>query len=184
MPIIKYSPSWGAYEKDIYSDDSEKARHAAETFETERAKEVARSPKARSFEKSRREAVAAEKTQWVKARHDKEAHDQAQIINKLRDGGVLMRGMKPAPGLLIIQPNKHELTTAGGLYLPENVEYESSTAKVLRVSDPKMHQGVEEPAPCVEGDEVLYRKGAGLNIRIDDNPCLLIRFDEVLGILE
>lgn len=184
MPKTKYTPSWKKYEKDLHSDDADVARDAAEKFDLERQHEMRVDPEARRWEESRKSEVAKDKPIWKKERLKAEQAKQNKIISDLRDGGHLMKGLRPAPGLLVVKPIKQSDITKGGVYIPDSVEYESNTATVLRVSEPKMHQGVKEESPCAEGDEVLFRKGAGLNIKIQDEACLLIRFDEVFGVLE
>lgn len=184
MPKLKYTPDWKKYEKKMRSDDSEEAYKAGEAFIQERETSVKNDPKARRYEESRREAWAKEKPEWKKEQLKKEAEREAKIIKDLRDGGVLMKGLKPAPGIILIKPKAPSETTEAGLYLPENTEYESNIATVLRTSEPRLTMVGKDKPPCKEGDEVLVRKGSGLNVKIKGEACLLIRFDEVLGILE
>lgn len=184
MPKLKYTPSWKKYEKDLHSDDADVARAAADKFDLERQHEMKVDPEARRWEESRKAEVVKDKPTWKKEKLKAEEARQNKIITDLRDGGYLMKGLRPAPGLLVIKPNKQSELTEGGVFIPDSVDYESNTATVLRVSEPKMHQGVEEKSPCEEGDEILVRKGAGLNIKIQNEACLLIRFDEVFGVLE
>lgn len=184
MAKLKYTPDWKKYEAKMRSEDGEEALKAGEAFIQERETSVKNDPKARRYEESRREAWAKEKPEWKKQQLKKEAEREAKIIRELRDGGVLMKGLKPAPGLLLIKTKTPSETTESGLYLPENVEYESNIATVLRTSDPRLTMVGEEKPPCKEGDDVLVRKGAGLNVKIKGEPCLIISFAEVLGILE
>lgn len=184
MPKIKYTPTWKTYEDKMHSDDPEEAYRATEAFITERELETKTSRQARAYEQSRKEAWAKEKPEWKKQQLQKEAEREAKIINDLRNGGVLMQGLRPAPGLLVIQTKGTSDQTESGIYIPDNVEYESNIATVVRVSDPRLTLVGEEKPPCKEGDEVLVRKGAGLNVKINGEACLIIRFDEVLGVLE
>lgn len=184
MANTKFNPSWKQHEKDIHSDDADVARAAADRFEMERNHEMRTDPQARRWEESRRKEVAKEKPIWKKEQLKKEKLREQKIIDDLKNGGTLMKGLKPAPGLIIIKPIEPDKITEGGIFVPDNVKYESNIAKVLRTSEYKMHQGVKEEAPCKEGDEILVREGAGLNIKIKGEMCLLIRFDEVFGVLE
>lgn len=168
----------------MHQADGDKARIAGEKFALERANELKTNPEARRWEESRKKEAMDSKPEWKKQQLRKETDRDKRIINELRDGGHLMKGLQPAPGLLVVKTNETSDMTNGGIYLPDNVEYESNICTVLRASEYKMHQGVKEEAPCKEGDEILVRKGAGLNIKIKGEACLLIRFDEVFGVLE
>lgn len=184
MPKVKYSPDWKRFEDKMRSDDPEEAIKAGEAFIEERELSLKNDAKARRYEASRKQAWADEKPQWKKEQLRKETDREQKILRELRDGGVLMKGLKPAPGILLIKSVEHSQSTDSGILLPENIEYESNIAEVLRVSDPRLTMVGKEVPPCDEGDQVLVRKGAGLNIKVKGEKCLLIRFDEVLGVLE
>jgi co-chaperonin GroES (HSP10) len=184
MPKLKYTPEWSKYEKDLHSPDSQTAFKAGIAFDETRKNEINNSAKARRFEESRKEAWSKDKPQWVKERNREQQLQEQKIINELREGGYLMGGLKPASGLLLVVKTEQTETTQGGIFLPESVEYESNLAKVVRVgaSVQGMMQVVDPP--CKEGDTILFRKAAGLNVKINNIPHLLIRFDEVFGVVE
>jgi len=183
MDIDIAGPSWKQYEDKIRSSDNLEASTAAEAFQEERAKEMAVNPAARRWEEARRAEILKNKGIWKKEEIQKEKDRQQRIIDNLRNGGVMSGGLRPARGLLIVKQIK-EGKTSGGLILPDQTEYESNMAIVIRVGDPQFSMGNTIPAPCAEGEKVLIRKGSGLNIKINDEPCLLIRFDEVLGVVD
>jgi chaperonin GroES len=184
MSPLKYSPSWQVYEKDLHSEDAEVARKAAEAFDIDRQKEMANSPQARKYEESRKAAWAKDKPQWVKERIKAEQAQEQKIINDLREGGYLMGGLKPSPGLVLVKKTKQEGLKEGEIFIPDNVEYESNLALVIRVGNEMQVINGKIEAPCKEGDTVLFRKGAGLNVKLNGEPHLIIRFDEIFGVVE
>lgn len=180
----KFTPSWKKYEKDLHGEDPNLAFKAGEAFDEERSFQMKNDAKARRWEASRKEELQKEKIIWKKDQIKKEELNKQRIINELRDGGHLNKNLKPAPGLILIQDKKHINETNTGIYLPDQVEYESRISTVLKVGEPRQAIGSPETVPCKENDEVLVRKGAGLNLKINNQPVFLIRYDEVLGVLE
>lgn len=184
MPKLKYTPSWKIYEKDLHSEDPDVARKAADQFYFERQNELRNDPQARRWEESRREMVVKDKPIWKKQRLQEEKERDQRIINQLRDGGYLMQGLRPAMGLMLVRTIKQKEATDGGIFLPENVKYESNICEAIRLGDELVTPQYIIKPPCNEGDHCLVRENAGLNLKIKGEPVLLIRFDEVLGVLE
>lgn len=184
MASTKFNPEWGKYEKDLYSNDNEKARKAGEAFDETRKKELRESSKARKWEEDRKKEWARNKPEWVKKRIKEENSFEEKIINDLREGGYLMGGLRPAAGLLLVKKTDSKGESMGGVILPDSVEYESNLATAIRVGEGTMNAYGEIKPPCKEGETVLFRKGAGLNVKINGEPHLIIRFDEVFGVVE
>lgn len=184
MANTTFVPDWKKYEKDLHSDDNEKARQAADAFQESREKEIQNSAKARKWEEDRKKEIFKNKPEWVKKRIKKENEFNENIIKDLKEGGHLMGSLKPSPGLLVVKHKDAKGESQGGIVLPDSVEYESNLAIAVRVGEGTMNAYGEIKPPCKEGDTVLFRKGAGLNVKVNGEPHLIIRFDEVFGVVE
>lgn len=180
---MKYEPEWKKFEKDLHNEDSDKARWAAVAFDETRKEELKNSSKAREWEESRKDSWIKDKPEWKKQQIKNEKEELDKITNQLLEGGYLMNGLKPRSGLILIKEEKIQ-DDQSPIYVPDSVKYEANTARVVRCSDDIVSSGTNIPCPCAEGDLILVREGAGLHLKIKDEKMLLIRFDEVFGIVE
>ena len=75
-------------------------------------------------------------------------------------------------------------TTRGGIVIPETAKDKPQEAEVIAAGKGKVNEkGRLIPLDVKEGDRVLFGKYAGSEIKIDGEELLIIREDEVLGLL-
>lgn len=75
--------------------------------------------------------------------------------------------------------------TAGGLYIPDTAKEKPQKGKVVAVGPGKMtDDGKLQPMEVKVGDAVLFDKYSGSKITVDDEEHLIIRQDDILGIVE
>ena len=91
--------------------------------------------------------------------------------------------LKPLGDRLIVQAVEEEDTTAGGVLLPDTAEEKPQKGKVLAVGDRKISEdtGKRIPLDVSEGDEVLYSKYGGTEIKVDGEDLLVLRESDVLA---
>ena len=90
--------------------------------------------------------------------------------------------LKPLGDRLIVQAIEEELTTASGLVLPETAKEKPQKGKILAIGDGKLDEnGKRIPLEVKEGDEVLYSKYGGTEIKIDGEDLLVLRESDVLA---
>ena len=76
-------------------------------------------------------------------------------------------------------------TTRGGIIIPDSAKEKPQEAEVIAVGNgKKTEEGKIVPLDVKAGDHVLLGKYSGTEIKIDDQEYLIIREDEVLGVLE
>lgn len=184
MANTSFNPTWKTYENKLHSNDPQEAVKAADAFQATRDLELKTSEKARRWEKSRKEEWIKNKPTWAKERINKEKAEEARIIRELQEGGYLMGGLRPAAGLLLVRKTDSKGESSGGILIPDSVDYESNLAVVVRAGESAFTPYGEIKAPAQESETVLFRKGAGLNVKINGEPHLIIRFDEVFGVVE
>src|SRR5580692_1143770 len=75
--------------------------------------------------------------------------------------------------------------TASGLYIPDSAKEKPQEGEVIAVGNGKRNDKGELVALDVKaGDRILFGKYSGSDIKIDGNEYLIMREDEVLGVLE
>jgi chaperonin GroES len=90
--------------------------------------------------------------------------------------------LKPLGDRLIVQAVEEELTTASGLVLPETAKEKPQKGKIIAIGDGKLDEnGKRIPLEVKEGDEVLYSKYGGTEIKIDGEDLLVLRESDVLA---
>src|SRR5215210_3954778 len=96
-------------------------------------------------------------------------------------GGHSMK-LKPLGDRLIVKAVEEEETTASGLVLPDTAKEKPQKGKVLAVGDGKLDDnGQRVPLDVSEGDEVLYSKYGGTEIKVDGEELLVLRESDVLA---
>lgn len=92
--------------------------------------------------------------------------------------------LKPLGDRLIVQALEEEETTASGIVLPDTAKEKPQKGKVLAIGDGKVEDGKRIPLDVSEGDEVLYSKYGGTEIKVDGDELLVLRESDVLAKVE
>ena len=88
----------------------------------------------------------------------------------------------PLGFLSIVQAIEEEQTTASGLVLPDTAKEKPQKGKIVAIGDGKLDEnGKRIPLEVKEGDEVLYSKYGGTEIKIDGEDLLVLRESDVLA---
>jgi chaperonin GroES len=92
--------------------------------------------------------------------------------------------LKPLGDRLIVQAIEEEETTASGLVLPDTAKEKPQKGKVLAVGEGRIDDnGKRVPLDVSEGDEVLYSKYGGTEIKVEGDDLLVLRESDVLAIV-
>ena len=91
--------------------------------------------------------------------------------------------LKPIGDRLIVRAIEEEETTASGLVLPDTAKEKPQKGLVIAVGDGKYDEDGENriPLDVAEGDEVLYSKYGGTEIKVDGEELLVLRESDVLA---
>ena len=91
--------------------------------------------------------------------------------------------LKPLGDRLIVRAIEEEATTASGIVLPDTAKEKPQKGKVVAVGDGKVNEdtGKRTPLDVSEGDEVLYSKYGGTEIKVDGEDLLVLRESDVLA---
>src|SRR5580658_3787177 len=75
--------------------------------------------------------------------------------------------------------------TAGGLFIPDSAKEKPQQGEVVAIGKGKRAEdGKLIPLDVQAGDRILFGKYSGSDIKMDGNEYLIMREDEVLGVLE
>jgi len=92
--------------------------------------------------------------------------------------------VRPLHDRVLIKRIEEQETMRGGLYIPDSAKEKPQEGEVVAVGTGKrLENGTVLPLEVKEGDRVLFGKYSGTEIKVDDNDYLILREDEILGIL-
>jgi|SRR5438270_9416420 chaperonin GroES len=74
--------------------------------------------------------------------------------------------------------------TAGGLFIPDSAKEKPQEGEVIAVGEGKYKEdGTRQTLDVKEGDRILFGKYSGSEIKLDGEEFLIMREDEILGII-
>jgi chaperonin GroES len=80
---------------------------------------------------------------------------------------------------------ERESTTAGGLFIPDSAKEKPQEGEVAAVGKGKrLENGTLVELDVRVGDRILFGKYSGSDIKLDGNEYMIMREDEILGILD
>src|ERR1044072_646913 len=93
--------------------------------------------------------------------------------------------LQPLHDRIIVEAAAKEQTTAGGIILPDTAQEKPQRGTVLAVGPGKrLDSGQLAPVDVKAGDVVLYGKYSGTEVTVDGKDYVIIRAEDVLGVLE
>ena len=93
--------------------------------------------------------------------------------------------IEPTSDRVLIQPKEPEQRTAGGIYIPDNAKEKPQQAIVVATGKGKiLDDGKTVPLEVKKGDKVLFSKYSGTELKFDGKEYLMIREEDVLGIIQ
>lgn len=93
--------------------------------------------------------------------------------------------IRPLQDRVIVRRVKEEEKTKGGLYIPDTAKEKPVEGLVVAVGNGKLlDDGTVRPLDVKAGDRVLFGKYSGNEVKVDGEEHLILREDEILGVLE
>ncbi len=85
----------------------------------------------------------------------------------------------------MIERLEEELTSAGGIVIPDTAKEKPMRGKVVAIGAGKMlDNGNIIPLGVQPGDKVLFGKYSGTEIKIEGKELVVMREDDIMGIIE
>jgi chaperonin GroES len=93
--------------------------------------------------------------------------------------------IRPLHDRIVVKRIEAKASTAGGLFIPDSAKEKPQEGKVVAVSrGRRLEDGSLTPLGVALGDHILYGKYTGSEIKLAGEEYLIVREDDVLGILE
>ena len=93
--------------------------------------------------------------------------------------------IRPLYDRILVKRVEQEACSKGGLFLPESAKEKPLEGIVLAIGQGRLTDSGEVKALAVkEGDRVLFGRYAGTEIKVEGEERLVLREDEVFGIVE
>ena len=86
----------------------------------------------------------------------------------------------PLADRVIIQPSAAETKTASGIIIPDTAQEKPQKGKIVAIGNGTK----ENPITVKTGDEVLYGKYAGTELKYDGHDYLIMKESDILAIIE
>lgn len=94
--------------------------------------------------------------------------------------------LQPVSDYIIVEPQKQEIKTKGGIVLPDTVEKEKpQQGKVIAVGAGKMlENGARAKMQVKTGDVVLFTKYSPTEVKVEGKEYFVIKEDDVMAIVK
>jgi len=93
--------------------------------------------------------------------------------------------IRPLQDRVVVRRNEEEATSAGGIILADSAKEKPSQGAVVAVGNgKKLENGSVQPMDVKEGDTVLFGKYAGSEVKIDGEELIVMKEDEIVGIID
>lgn len=93
--------------------------------------------------------------------------------------------LRPMQDRIVVKRVEEEGRTAGGIFIPETAKEKPQRGEVVAVGKGRRSEdGKVFPLDVKVGDKVLFGKYAGNDIKVDGQDLLIMREDDILGIIE
>ena len=92
--------------------------------------------------------------------------------------------IQPLGDRVVVQPLEAESKTKGGILLPDTAKEKPQEGKVVALGTGKVNEeGKKVEFTVKKGDKVLISKYGGTEIKVDGESYLIMREDDILGII-
>jgi chaperonin GroES len=93
--------------------------------------------------------------------------------------------VKPLGDRVLVEPVEEKEVKKGGIIIPDTAKEKPQEAEVIAVGPGKVtDDGKLQPMSVKVGDKILFGKYSGSEVKLGDEELLIMREDDVLGILQ
>ena len=92
--------------------------------------------------------------------------------------------VRPLHNRLIVKRVTEEAKSPGGIIIPDTAKEKPQEGVVIAVGSGKQDDGKVVPVDVHPGDHVLFGKYGGTEIKLDGEEHLILREDDILGVIE
>jgi chaperonin GroES len=93
--------------------------------------------------------------------------------------------IRPLQDRILVKRLDSEEKTAGGIIIPDNAKEKPMEGEVIAIGNGKrLDDGSLQKPDLKVGDQILFSKYAGSEVKIDSHEHLVMREDDILGVLQ
>ena len=93
--------------------------------------------------------------------------------------------VRPLHDRLVVRRVEEKETAKGGIIIPDTAKEKPQEGKVVAVGNGKVNDdGKKVPLDVKAGDKILFGKYSGSEVKVDGDELLIMREDDILGILD
>lgn len=92
--------------------------------------------------------------------------------------------VRPLHDRVLIKRLSEEEKTKGGIIIPDSAKEKPQEGKVIAVGKGRLDDGKVIPLDVKSGDRILFSKYSGNEIKLDGEEHLILKEEEILGVLE
>jgi chaperonin GroES len=89
--------------------------------------------------------------------------------------------LQPLGDRVVVKSIEAEQVTASGIVLPDTAAEKPQRGRVLAVGEGRYEDGKRVPPQVAEGDEVIYSKYGGTEVKVDGEDLLILRESDILA---
>jgi chaperonin GroES len=99
-------------------------------------------------------------------------------------GAFMATKIRPLHDRVIVKRIEEEEKTKGGIIIPDTAKEKPQEGRVVAVGPGKHDDGKVIPLGVKAGDKILFGKYSGTEIKLDGEEHLILREDDILGVIE
>ena len=93
--------------------------------------------------------------------------------------------IRPLQDRIIVKRVEEEAKSRGGIIIPDTAKEKPQEGKVVAVGKGKIQEnGKLVPPDVKKGDRILFNKYSGNEVKIEGEEHLILREDDILGVIE
>jgi chaperonin GroES len=92
--------------------------------------------------------------------------------------------LRPLGDRILVKRIKEEEKTKGGIIIPDTAKEKPQEGKVVAVGKGKFEDGKLVAPEVKAGDKILFGKYSGSEIKLEGDELIVLREDDILGIIE
>jgi chaperonin GroES len=93
--------------------------------------------------------------------------------------------LKPLHDRVVVKPMEAEETTAGGIIIPDTAKEKPMEGRVVAAGPGvRGEDGKLQPLDVKKGDQILYGKWSGNEIKLNGDDLLIMKESDIMGIIE
>jgi chaperonin GroES len=96
-----------------------------------------------------------------------------------------MTNLRPLHDRVVVKRTEEKEQMIGGLYIPDTAKEKPQQGQVVAIGDGRiLEDGTRVPLDLNVGDQVLFGKYSGTEVKLNDEEYLIMRESDVLGVVE